>query len=81
MLKRLTDINALPENDKGCLLRNVDTFLRNAKTSVFIIKKARLFLIWLSLYFSLLLTLSGGWSGTQPRLTGCLISTKQGGNL
>jgi transcriptional regulator with XRE-family HTH domain len=32
MLKRLTDINALPEDDKGCLLRNVDAFLRDAKT-------------------------------------------------
>lgn len=32
MLKRLNDINALPEPDKDCLLRNVDAFLRDAKT-------------------------------------------------
>lgn len=32
MLKRLSEINSLPEEDKNCILRNMDAFLRDAKT-------------------------------------------------
>lgn len=32
MLKRLHEINTLADDDKNCLLRNVDAFLRDART-------------------------------------------------